>query len=53
LRYEREREAWTEQLRRAKALDGVAGRALKQEQSTEDARVQREIDDRVRVRSGG
>lgn len=51
--YGRERETWTEQLRRAKALDGVAGRALKQEQSAEDVRVQQEIDDRVRAKSGG
>lgn len=34
-------------------LVGEPGRALKQEQSAEDARVQREIDDRVRVKSGG
>jgi len=51
-RYELEREAWVGQLRRAKALDNVAGRELKHEQSAEEARAQREMDDRVPVKFG-
>lgn len=46
-RHEREREAWVQQLRRSNAIDGIAGQARKQENNVEEARVQREIDDRV------
>lgn len=49
--YERERTSWVRQLRRAKALDGVADRARKLEQNTEEARAQRESDDRAPLKS--
>jgi hypothetical protein len=38
------------QLRRAKALDNVAVRERKHEQNAEEARAQREIDDRAPVK---
>ncbi|TDJ63037.1 MAG: flagellar export protein FliJ [Proteobacteria bacterium] len=50
--YDGERAAWVQQLRRAKALDGVADRARKLEQSASDARAQREIDDRRPMKFG-
>lgn len=50
-RCEGEREQWAQQSHRSKALDGVAGRALKQEQNAEEARSQREIDDRFALKS--
>ncbi len=50
-RYELEQEVWVQQLRRSKALDGIAGRAIKQERNAEEARAQREIDDRAPLKS--
>lgn len=40
------RDAWVAHQQRANALDGVAGREQQLERNIEDARVQREIDDR-------
>jgi flagellar export protein FliJ len=47
-RHDRERGAWVDQLRRAKALNGVVARLKTQEARTADNRRQREIDDRPR-----
>lgn len=40
------RDAWVARQQRANALDGVAGREQKLERNIEEARLQREIDDR-------
>lgn len=40
------RDAWMARQQRANALDGVAGREQKLERNIEEARLQREIDDR-------
>lgn len=48
-----QRDAWAQQRSRVDALDGVAGRARRQEQNAEEARDQREIDDRVPMKNAG
>ncbi len=46
-----DRDTWAQQRNKVNALDGIAGRVRTQEQNAEEARDQREIDDRVPMKS--